>query len=259
LLANFFFTTPYHTLVVDQRDSIIALVAFVLVAVIVSVTVEVAMSHRIEAARSRAEAEVLSRFTAEPVRETSLTAVLQEVRDTFGMARCWNYWRHRARRRHSRRPPRGHPVISVPAADGLRLVAEGRGLFAEDRKLLTRLARARARAWEGQQLAGEAPRPVSSPRSKAHIAKAMGVSRKCVSAWIDRYEAEGEQGLHDRSSRPARPRRRLRSSSGCAMRERERRGRTGSDPSSVSQPGRCRGSCGTGCPTCTSATRSPAS
>ncbi|MFD4184155.1 IS481 family transposase [Rhodococcus sp. NPDC058514] len=37
---------------------------------------------------------------------------------------------------------------------------------------------------------------------KAHIASAMGISRKCVSTWVARYEAEGEQGLHDRSSRP---------------------------------------------------------
>lgn len=37
---------------------------------------------------------------------------------------------------------------------------------------------------------------------QAHIAAAMGVSRKCVKTWIDRYHAEGEPGLHDRSSRP---------------------------------------------------------
>ena len=30
----------------------------------------------------------------------------------------------------------------------------------------------------------------------------MGVSRKCVKTWIDRYAAEGEAGLRDRSSRP---------------------------------------------------------
>ena len=39
---------------------------------------------------------------------------------------------------------------------------------------------------------------------QAHIAAAMGVSRKCVKTWIDRYAAEGEAGLHDRSSRPHR-------------------------------------------------------
>lgn len=37
---------------------------------------------------------------------------------------------------------------------------------------------------------------------KAHIAAAMGVSRKCVDVWLKRYAAEGEAGLHDRSSRP---------------------------------------------------------
>src|SRR4051794_6625357 len=37
---------------------------------------------------------------------------------------------------------------------------------------------------------------------QAHIAKAMGISRRCVKKWLDRYAAEGEAGLEDRSSRP---------------------------------------------------------
>jgi transposase InsO family protein len=37
---------------------------------------------------------------------------------------------------------------------------------------------------------------------QAHIAKAMGISRKCVKTWLNRYDTEGEAGLHDRSSRP---------------------------------------------------------
>ena len=37
---------------------------------------------------------------------------------------------------------------------------------------------------------------------QAHIAAAMGISRKCVRTWITRYKAEGEAGLADRSSRP---------------------------------------------------------
>lgn len=37
---------------------------------------------------------------------------------------------------------------------------------------------------------------------QAHIAAAMGVSRKCVRTWIDRYAAEGDRGLATRSSRP---------------------------------------------------------
>jgi transposase InsO family protein len=39
---------------------------------------------------------------------------------------------------------------------------------------------------------------------QAHIAAAMGVSRKCVRTWLDRFAAAGEAGLCDRSSRPLR-------------------------------------------------------
>jgi transposase InsO family protein len=38
--------------------------------------------------------------------------------------------------------------------------------------------------------------------TQAHIAAAMGISRKCVRTWITRHATEGEAGLHDRSSRP---------------------------------------------------------
>ena len=37
---------------------------------------------------------------------------------------------------------------------------------------------------------------------QAHIAAAMGISRKCVKTWLDRFAGEGEAGLRDRSSRP---------------------------------------------------------
>jgi len=36
----------------------------------------------------------------------------------------------------------------------------------------------------------------------AHAAKAMGVSRQCAHRWVERFDAEGESGLVDRSSRP---------------------------------------------------------
>lgn len=42
----------------------------------------------------------------------------------------------------------------------------------------------------------------------AHVARAMGVSRQCAHHWVARFDADGEEGLHDRSSRPHRmPRR----------------------------------------------------
>ena len=43
---------------------------------------------------------------------------------------------------------------------------------------------------------------VESGMPVAHVAKAMGVSRQCAHRWVARFAAEGEAGLHDRSSRP---------------------------------------------------------
>ena len=38
----------------------------------------------------------------------------------------------------------------------------------------------------------------------AHVAKAMGISRQCAHRWVNRWDAEGDAGLVDRSSRPHR-------------------------------------------------------
>jgi transposase InsO family protein len=46
-----------------------------------------------------------------------------------------------------------------------------------------------------QRVRGEG-RPVS------HVAKELGVSRQCAHRWVRRFDEEGWDGLHDRSSRP---------------------------------------------------------
>jgi two-component system, OmpR family, sensor histidine kinase KdpD len=159
LLANWYLTPPYHTFVVEQRDSVISLVVFVFGALVVSVTVDAAARHRVSAARTRAEVELLSRFTAEPVTETSLPVVLEQVRQLFGMTTVALV------KREERRdevvgivgpPMEGAPALTVDINPGLRLVAAGPDLFAEDRPLLARLADTAARAWEGQDLAEKA-------------------------------------------------------------------------------------------------------
>ena len=63
---------------------------------------------------------------------------------------------------------------------------------------------------------------------QAHIAAAMGVSRRCVKRWLDRYRAEGEAGLYDRSSRPHHVANRTpdaRAAAVVAIRKKERVGR----------------------------------
>ncbi|MEU5446223.1 IS481 family transposase, partial [Streptomyces griseofuscus] len=45
---------------------------------------------------------------------------------------------------------------------------------------------------------------VRSGRPVAHVAAEMGISRVTAHKWLSRWRAEGEAGLHDRSSRPHR-------------------------------------------------------
>jgi transposase InsO family protein len=54
--------------------------------------------------------------------------------------------------------------------------------------------------FEGRRLIVRRHRVEKMPQ--AHIAKAMGISRRCVKKWLDRFDAEGEAGLEERSSRP---------------------------------------------------------
>lgn len=79
---------------------------------------------------------------------------------------------------------------------------------------------------------------------QAHIAASMGVSRRCVKRWLDRYRVEGEAGLHDRSSRPHRIANRTsdaKTAEVIAVRAKERVGRdevaarTGVPPRTVSR------------------------
>lgn len=79
---------------------------------------------------------------------------------------------------------------------------------------------------------------------QAHIAASMGVSRRCVKRWLDRYRVEGEAGLHDRSSRPHRIANRTsdaKTAEVIAVRTKERVGRdevaarTGVPPRTVSR------------------------
>jgi K+-sensing histidine kinase KdpD len=159
LLANHYLTRPYGVFRVEDRFDALALLIFLLVAIAVRVIIDLAARSRATATRDRIEADLLSRFAVAPVGETTLDTVLEQVRVTFGMTSV-------ALLRRTERgelavgavgpPLRGQPVISTDAGNGLRLVAEGEEIIAEDRRLLANLAGAAARAWESQRLTEEA-------------------------------------------------------------------------------------------------------
>jgi two-component system sensor histidine kinase KdpD len=155
LLVNFFFVPPLHTFTVERRDNVITLVVYLLVAAAVALAVDVAARQRERAARRETEASLLARFAAEPVADQSLPGLLDQVRATFGMdaVALVSSGNIVARVGTSRDGP---PTLSTRAGAGIRLVGWGPELFGEDRRTLSRLAAAAARALEARQLAGEA-------------------------------------------------------------------------------------------------------
>jgi transposase InsO family protein len=63
----------------------------------------------------------------------------------------------------------------------------------------------------------------------AHVARAMGISRQCAHRWVARFDAEGDAGLEDRSSRPHRSPTRTRRDVELRVVEARRRLRVGPD------------------------------
>lgn len=159
VLVNYYFVRPFHTLSVDSQDSFITLAVYVVVAATVSVAVDLAARQRAAAARSGLEAALLARITQTPLEERSLSAVLEHVRDTFGMTGAALL----ESSEDGEQPvavvghaPSAQPVLSVSAGERLRLVADGPPVIAADQRFLTLLATAAARALQAERLAAEA-------------------------------------------------------------------------------------------------------
>lgn len=177
--ANWFFTPPFHTLAVANRDSIVELVVFAVVALIVSLTVEVAARDRARAGRLRTEAALLSRLTEQPAAQVDLPQILEKVRLTFGMASAALVRTAGPRGGGTTIASVGHDEglptsIRVPAGPELELVAHGPRLFAEDRRTLERLAAAAARAWENQTVAARATELAATDRVRSALLAAVG-------------------------------------------------------------------------------------
>lgn len=172
-LLNWFFVPPYHTLTVERRENVLALLVYVLVGVTVSVSVDLAARQRAMAVRSGVEARLLARITAEPVVDQSVPRLLEHVREAFGMR--WVALLEgdevvaSVGTRHT-----GEVTLAEPAAEGLRLVAEGPALFGEDRRLLGRLAAAAARTLEAQRNAAQAEQLAEVDRVRTAILAAVG-------------------------------------------------------------------------------------
>ncbi|WP_149830622.1 sensor histidine kinase [Streptomyces tailanensis] len=162
LLLNYFFTPPVHTWIIAEPEDVVAIVVFFAVAVSVASVVDLAARRTHQAARLRAEAEILSYLAGSVLRgETSLEALLERVRETFGMDTAAlleretdvDPWRVTAGVGDTRPLLRPEDAdVDMPVGEHMSLALSGRVLPAEDRRVLAAFAAQAAVVLDRQRL-----------------------------------------------------------------------------------------------------------
>ncbi|MEU2879219.1 ATP-binding protein [Streptomyces sp. NPDC007070] len=167
-LLNYFYTPPLHRLTIADPKNIVAIAIFVGVAVSVASVVDLAARRTHQAARLRAEAEILSFLAGSVLRgETSLEALLERVRETFGMDSVAllerqsdvNPWTCAGRAGADRPLQRPEDAdVDMPVGDHMALALTGRVLPASDRRVLAAFAAQAAVVLDRRRLQEEADR-----------------------------------------------------------------------------------------------------
>lgn len=168
LLMNYFFTPPLHRFTIADPKNIVAIAIFVGVGVSVASVVDLAARRTHQAARLRAESEILSFLAGDVLRgETSLEALLERVRETFGMESAALLERTGDRDPWTCAgsvglgPPVERPEdadVDMPVGDHMALALTGRVLPAEDRRVLAAFAAQAAVVLDRRRLREEADR-----------------------------------------------------------------------------------------------------
>ncbi|GHD20851.1 sensor histidine kinase [Streptomyces galbus] len=183
LLLNYFYTPPLHRWTVADPKNIVAITIFVGVGVSVASVVDLAARRTHQAARLRAESEILSYLAGNVLRgETSLEALLERVRETFGMESAALLERadDLAPWTCAGRAGVGGPVerpedadVDVPVGDHMALALTGRVLPAEDRRVLAAFAAQAAVVLDRRRL-----------REEAHRARALAEGNRIRTALL---------------------------------------------------------------------------
>ncbi|WP_330307795.1 MULTISPECIES: sensor histidine kinase KdpD [unclassified Streptomyces] len=165
LLLNYYYTPPLHRLTIADPKNIVAIAIFVGVAVSVASVVDLAARRTHQAAHLRAESEILSFLAGSVLRgETSLEALLERVRETFGMESVALLERTSdvdpwtcagsVGPGPSKRPEDAD--VDIPVGDHMALALSGRVLPASDRRVLAAFAAQAAVVLDRQRLQHEA-------------------------------------------------------------------------------------------------------
>jgi two-component system sensor histidine kinase KdpD len=168
MLLNWYFTPPVHHVTIADPNNILALVIFVAVGVAVASVVDLAARRTHQAARLRSESEILSFLAGSVLRgETSLEALLERVRETFGMESVallerenevapWTCAGSVGPRAAVQRPEDAD--VDMPVGDHMALAMSGRGLPASDRRVLAAFAAQAVVVLDRRRLQSEADR-----------------------------------------------------------------------------------------------------
>ncbi|MFF4351417.1 ATP-binding protein [Streptomyces sp. NPDC001530] len=166
LLINWYFTPPIRTWTIADPENILAIAVFFGVAVSVASVVDLAARRTHQAARLRSESEILSFLAGSVLRgETSLEALLERVRETFGMESValleresdvdpWTCAGSVGPRPLVERPEEAD--VDMPVGDHMALALSGRVLPASDRRVLAAFAAQAAVVLDRQRLQHEA-------------------------------------------------------------------------------------------------------
>ncbi|MGW1536734.1 sensor histidine kinase [Streptomyces aureus] len=228
LLLNYFYTPPLHRLTVADPKNIVAIVVFVGVALSVASVVDLAARRTHQAARLRAESEILSFLAGSVLRgETSLEALLERVRETFGMesvallerAGDVDPWTCAGSAGPS---PAARPEdadVDMPVGDHTALALTGRVLPASDRRVLAAFAAQAVVVLDRQRLQFEADQAKELAEGNrirtallaavshdlrtplAGIKAAVSSLRSDDVAWSDEDRAELLEGIEDGADR----------------------------------------------------------
>ncbi|MEU3351175.1 sensor histidine kinase KdpD [Streptomyces sp. NPDC037389] len=231
LLLNYYFVPPVHRLTITDSRNIVAITIFVFVAISVASVVDVAARRTHQAARLRAESEILSFLAGSVLRgETSLDALLERVRETFGMesvallerASEVDPWTCASSVVTNNGKPLLRPEdadVDMPVGDNMALALSGRVLPAEDRRVLAAFAAQAAVVLDRQRLvdrAEEARALAEGNRIRTALLAAVshdlrtplaGIKASVTSlrsddvAWSEEDEAELLAGIEDGADR----------------------------------------------------------
>ena len=165
-LLNYLLTPPLYTFAIASAENVVAVVAMVLVAVLVALVVARADRRAVQAAQARTEATLLASFARVILtRSDPLPKLLERVREAFGFASVAVLERGPSAT-WTVQASVGEPVVTRPAdADAdvevevdtdVHLVAAGRTLSADERRLFSSVCGQALLALRNRRMAVEA-------------------------------------------------------------------------------------------------------